>query len=284
MSGVPGGARARSSPARSARAASSRTPRRRSSPTTRAATPSSSGSCPKCDPVSKVTIISRGMARGYTMALPQEDRYLQSKTEFEDKIAGMLGGNVAERLVFGDTTTGASNDIEKATDLARRMVTEFGMSDRLGPARLRQARRARLPRPRDRRAAQLLGRGRQARSTRRSGRSSTRPTSGRMDVLTTHRDKLDDARREARRRGDASTPRSSRRSSPTCRRRSTLHGVVPKLVRGPGRADGPAGLTGAGPAGRHAAEGAGSTRPFAVPGTIIRETHQPTDPRCGGTS
>jgi cell division protease FtsH len=88
---------------------------------------------PKCDPVNKVTIISRGMALGYTMALPTEDRYLQSKTEFEDKIAGLLGGNVAERLVFGDTTTGSSNDIEKATDLARRMVTEFGMSDRLGP-------------------------------------------------------------------------------------------------------------------------------------------------------
>jgi len=88
---------------------------------------------PKCDPVAKVTVISRGMALGYTMALPTEDRYLQSKTEFEDKLAGLLGGNVAERLVFGDTTTGASNDIEKATDLARRMVTEFGMSDRLGP-------------------------------------------------------------------------------------------------------------------------------------------------------
>jgi cell division protease FtsH len=88
---------------------------------------------PKCDPVSKVTIISRGMALGYTMALPTEDRYLQSKSEFEDKIAGLLAGNVSERLVFGDTTTGSSNDIEKATILARRMVTEFGMSDRLGP-------------------------------------------------------------------------------------------------------------------------------------------------------
>jgi len=88
---------------------------------------------PKCDPVQKVTIVSRGMALGYTMALPTEDRYLQSKTEFEDKIAGLLGGNVAERMVFADTTTGSSNDIEKATDLARRMVTEFGMSDRLGP-------------------------------------------------------------------------------------------------------------------------------------------------------
>ncbi|HEY3522924.1 MAG TPA: ATP-dependent zinc metalloprotease FtsH [Candidatus Limnocylindrales bacterium] len=88
---------------------------------------------PKCDPVNKVTIISRGMALGYTMALPTEDRYLQSKSEFDDKIAGLLGGNVSERLVFGDTTTGSSNDIEKATDLARRMVTEYGMSEKLGP-------------------------------------------------------------------------------------------------------------------------------------------------------
>jgi cell division protease FtsH len=88
---------------------------------------------PKCDPVSKVTIISRGMALGYTMSLPDEDRYLHSKTEFEDKIAGMLGGNVSEQLVFGDTTTGSSNDIEKATSLARAMVTQYGMSKNLGP-------------------------------------------------------------------------------------------------------------------------------------------------------
>ena len=88
---------------------------------------------PKCDPVSKVTIISRGMALGYTMSLPSEDRYLHSKTEFEDKIAGMLGGHVSEELVFGDTTTGASNDIEKATGLARAMVTQYGMSEKLGP-------------------------------------------------------------------------------------------------------------------------------------------------------
>ena len=88
---------------------------------------------PKCDPVTKVTIVSRGMALGYTMSLPQEDRYLHSKTEFEDKIAGMLGGNVSEQLVFGDTTTGSSNDIEKATNLARAMVTQYGMSEKLGP-------------------------------------------------------------------------------------------------------------------------------------------------------
>jgi cell division protease FtsH len=88
---------------------------------------------PRTDPVSKVSIISRGMALGYTMGLPTEDRYLQSKSEFEDKIAGMLGGNASEKLIFGDTTTGSSNDIEKATRLARRMVTEFGMSEKLGP-------------------------------------------------------------------------------------------------------------------------------------------------------
>jgi cell division protease FtsH len=88
---------------------------------------------PKNDPVTKVTIISRGMALGYTMSLPDEDRYLHSKSEFEDKIAGMLGGNVSEQLVFGDTTTGSSNDIEKATNLARAMVTQYGMSEKLGP-------------------------------------------------------------------------------------------------------------------------------------------------------
>ena len=88
------------------------------------------------DLVTKVTVISRGMALGYTMNLPTEDRYLQSKSEFEDKIAAMLGGNVAEQLVFGDTTTGASNDIEKATELARKMVTRFGMSEKLGTVTL----------------------------------------------------------------------------------------------------------------------------------------------------
>jgi cell division protease FtsH len=88
---------------------------------------------PKCDPVTKVTIVSRGMALGYTMSLPQEDRYLHSKSEFEDKIAGMLGGNVSEQLVFGEMTTGSSNDIEKATNLARAMVTQYGMSEKLGP-------------------------------------------------------------------------------------------------------------------------------------------------------
>ncbi|HOQ97208.1 MAG TPA: ATP-dependent zinc metalloprotease FtsH [Anaerolineae bacterium] len=85
------------------------------------------------DPVHKVSIIARGMALGYTMSLPEDDRYLQSKAKLQDAIAGMLGGRAAEELVFGDITTGASDDLEKATKLARVMVTQYGMSDELGP-------------------------------------------------------------------------------------------------------------------------------------------------------
>src|SRR4051794_9655762 len=88
------------------------------------------------DPLHKVTIIPRGMALGYTMALPTEDRYLQSKTEFEDRLAATLGGHAAEKLVFGEMSTGAENDIEVATNIARKMVKEYGMSDRLGPVAL----------------------------------------------------------------------------------------------------------------------------------------------------
>ena len=86
-----------------------------------------------CDPVHKVTIVSRGMTLGFTMALPEEDRYLQQKSKFEDQLAGLLGGRAAEELVFNDVTTGASNDLERATELARKMVTRYGMSDTLGP-------------------------------------------------------------------------------------------------------------------------------------------------------
>ncbi len=86
-----------------------------------------------CDPVRKITIISRGMALGYTMALPEDDHLLQSKNKFRDDMAGLLGGRVAEELMFDDVTTGASNDLERVTDLARKMVTRYGMSDKLGP-------------------------------------------------------------------------------------------------------------------------------------------------------
>jgi cell division protease FtsH len=88
---------------------------------------------PHCDPVRKITIVSRGMALGYTMALPKDDHLLQSKAKFRDQLAGMLGGRAAEELMFGDVTTGASNDLERTTELARKMVTRYGMSDKLGP-------------------------------------------------------------------------------------------------------------------------------------------------------
>ena len=88
---------------------------------------------PNCDPVHKVSIISRGMALGYTMPLPEDDRYLMARSKFEDELAGLLGGRAAEELIFNDVTTGAANDLERATKLARKMVTEYGMSERLGP-------------------------------------------------------------------------------------------------------------------------------------------------------
>ena len=88
---------------------------------------------PHADPIHKVTIIPRGRALGYTQALPENEKYLSSKAELKDRLAMLMGGRVAEELIFKDPTTGASNDIEKATDIARRMVMEFGMSEKLGP-------------------------------------------------------------------------------------------------------------------------------------------------------
>ena len=91
---------------------------------------------PNTDPIHKISIISRGRALGYTLALPVEDKFLSSRGEMLDDIAMMLGGRVAEAIAMGDITTGASNDIERATKLARQMVTQFGMSDKLGPMTL----------------------------------------------------------------------------------------------------------------------------------------------------
>ncbi|WP_406285213.1 ATP-dependent zinc metalloprotease FtsH [Embleya sp. NBC_00896] len=87
---------------------------------------------PNTDPVHKITILSRGRALGYTMVLPEEDKYSTTRNEMLDQLAYMLGGRAAEELVFHDPTTGASNDIEKATGLARSMVTQYGMTERLG--------------------------------------------------------------------------------------------------------------------------------------------------------
>src|SRR5579884_3138549 len=90
------------------------------------------GMLPNANPVHKVTIISRGMALGVTMQLPTEDRYLMTRAEIIDQITGLLGGRVSEEIQFKEVTTGASNDFEKATELARRMVTQYGMSSQLG--------------------------------------------------------------------------------------------------------------------------------------------------------
>jgi cell division protease FtsH len=93
---------------------------------------------PNADPVHKITIVSRGQALGYTMTLPLEDKFLITRQELIDELAMLLGGRVAEELVFGDITTGAQNDLERATKIARKMVTEFGMSDQIGPLTLGQ--------------------------------------------------------------------------------------------------------------------------------------------------
>ncbi len=88
---------------------------------------------PHCDDVHKVSIISRGRAAGYTMSIPDEDKKMHSRSEFIDELAMMLGGYVAESEIFGDLTTGASNDLQRATQLAKELVTQYGMSDALGP-------------------------------------------------------------------------------------------------------------------------------------------------------
>jgi cell division protease FtsH len=92
----------------------------------------------EADIVQKVTIVPRGQAGGYAVMLPKEDRYFMTKPELLDKITGLLGGRVSEEIVFGEVSTGAHNDFQRATGIARRMVTEFGMSDKLGPLQFGQ--------------------------------------------------------------------------------------------------------------------------------------------------
>ena len=91
---------------------------------------------PGTDPVQKVTILPRGRALGYTMVMPDDDKYSQTRGELLDQMAYMMGGRAAEELIFHDPTTGAQNDIEKATKVARAMVTQYGMSDRIGAVQL----------------------------------------------------------------------------------------------------------------------------------------------------
>ncbi len=88
---------------------------------------------PNGDPVHKLSIVARGMMGGYTRFLPSEDRSLWTRAQFRDSLASLLGGHVTEKLIFGDVSTGAENDIERATNMARKMVCEYGMSEKLGP-------------------------------------------------------------------------------------------------------------------------------------------------------
>jgi cell division protease FtsH len=89
---------------------------------------------PNLDPVHKISIVGRGFgALGYTMQLPLEDRYLMSKIDLENRLAVLMGGRTAEAIVFGEITTGDQNDLQRASDIARSMVTEYGMSDLVGP-------------------------------------------------------------------------------------------------------------------------------------------------------
>ncbi len=88
---------------------------------------------PNSDPVHKISVISRGQALGYTISLPTEDKFLTTRAELQDQMAMTLGGRAAEEIVFGEVTTGASNDIEKVTATAKQMVMRFGMSEKLGP-------------------------------------------------------------------------------------------------------------------------------------------------------
>jgi cell division protease FtsH len=93
---------------------------------------------PKTDPVHKISIIPRGRALGYTLTLPTEDKFLVARSELTDELTMLLGGRAAEEMIFADPTTGAANDIEQATTIARQMVTEYGMSESLGPVRFGQ--------------------------------------------------------------------------------------------------------------------------------------------------
>ena len=93
---------------------------------------------PNTDPVHKISVIPRGRALGYTLTLPEEDKFLMTREELADELAMLMGGRVAEELIVGDITTGAANDIERATKVARQMVTEYGMSDAIGPQTLGQ--------------------------------------------------------------------------------------------------------------------------------------------------
>ena len=112
------------------------------------------------DPVHKITVVSRGQALGLTISLPTEDRYLTTRKALLEQIAMTLGGRAAEELVFNEATTGAANDIEKVTSIAKQMVMRFGMSEKLGPRVFGHEPGHAVPRPGHGQRAGLLRRGR----------------------------------------------------------------------------------------------------------------------------
>ena len=121
------------SPDRSAAAAVSTLTRSAASPITKSAMRSLQRTASSADPVHKISIVPRGRAAlGYTMQLPSEDQFLLTRGELMDRLCGLLGGRAAEEMVFGEVTTGAQNDLERATALARQMVAVYGMSERIG--------------------------------------------------------------------------------------------------------------------------------------------------------
>ena len=138
---------------------------------------------PNADRVAKVSIIPRGVAAlGYTQQLPTEDRYLMTRAELLDRLDVLLGGRVAEEIVFGDVSTGAQNDLQRATDLARHMVTQYGMSETLGLVDLRGAAHRPFLNVAGAAGAASTASGRPRPSTTRSARSSALPGSGYGDA------------------------------------------------------------------------------------------------------
>ena len=143
------------------------------------------------DPVTKVTILPRGKALGYTMVLPLDDKYSVTRNELQDQLAYAMGGRVAEEIIFHDPTTGASNDIEKATSIARKMVTEYGMTMDVGPVKLGSSLGRGLHGPRHGPRPRLQRARRRARRRRRCARSSSRRTTRPTRCINANRDVLD---------------------------------------------------------------------------------------------
>ena len=171
---------------------------------------------PNTDEVHKITVIPRGRALGYTLTLPEQDKFLMTREQLRDELAMLMGGRVAEEIVAGDITTGAGNDIERATKVARQMVTEYGMSDTIGPRTLGQ-----------KQGEVFLGRDWGSTPDYSDAVALEIDTEVRhlideahdvaLDILTEYRDEARRARRRADRARDA-RPRGGRaRSSPTSR-------------------------------------------------------------------